>query len=250
MKASLLDLLSKDLARPDSVRSVVAKVTGVVGRTVDLDVQGGAVTGVPYADSYPSPAAGDVVYVVKTGSSWLVLASIGKGYVSGGPNLAPNPGFEFGTLGAEPSQWGGFWGTGGYTGVQVSNTTPHGGDYCARTANVSGATQHVKCSPVLALTSGVQYRFGFWARTSSTAGAPTVQGLLCRNDDVTTTEFFATGLAQQTVVGSTALTTSWKYLEGLYTIPADSKPVGFLSLYVGCGSSGYVYLDDVTFRTV
>lgn len=74
---SLLDRLAADVRRPDALRSVVAVVTAVGDRTVDLSVAGGSVSGIPVATAYAAPVVGDVVLVVKIGSAWLALTGLG-----------------------------------------------------------------------------------------------------------------------------------------------------------------------------
>lgn len=74
---NLLDLLASDAARPDVVRGVVATVTSVGTGVVSISVNGGTVTNVPIAQSYSSPAVGNVVLVLKLGSAWLALTALG-----------------------------------------------------------------------------------------------------------------------------------------------------------------------------
>jgi hypothetical protein len=254
---NLLDRLSADLSRPDALRGVVASISSVNpgGRAVDLTVEGGTVTGIPVADTVASPTAGDVVFVVKMGASWIVLATIGKTAVSGGPNLISNPGFEFGSVGSEPSSWETFWTTGsGWTRPVVATDQKRAGDRSAKGAiTLANSAARIQTLDAIPVTPGVQYRVSAWYRVSSVAPSGGAVSLTAvHSDSPDAAQYFGGGT--QTTVATTqpATANSWTYLEGLWTPPSGST-FARLDVAASCGASAWAttfWVDDVSLRTV
>ncbi len=83
---SLIDSLSNDLYRAQTTRGLVAKVTAVGATTVDVEVGGSTVAGVPVSSSYLGPAVDDVALILKIGSAWVAVTALGgPGEESGVP---------------------------------------------------------------------------------------------------------------------------------------------------------------------
>jgi hypothetical protein len=259
---NLLDRLAADASRADSVRVTTAVVTSVgPGRFVDLDVDGGAIVGIPVADSFPSPANGDVCLVLKTGGSWVVIASLGKTPTVGGPNLLTNDSFEFGAVGSQPSGWTNFWAAGSHTKFLVTGGQKHAGDRSI-VGGLSGASAVIReqVADPFPVAPGVQYRLGLWYRISAAAPADARVGITVLTAETgPAAQYFST---DPTFLSSSALSTApaagsvgaWAYAEVLWTAPSSVSGLLFarpdFSFSTGATSwTGSVWIDDVSFRT-
>ena len=250
--SGLLERIAADTSRSDAMRGAVGLVVGVSPGRVDVSLSGATVPQIPVADAYGSPAIGDVVFVAKIGDAWLALTTIGKG-ATGGPNLVANPGFENGVLGDLPSQWSAFWYTGATrAGVFSDATSPHYGERVARIPLLPDRTQSAAQSQAFPITPGVQYRLGFWVRTSRAALSG--EQVRCDVHQAPTADGAAPFGTGDVPVGlsTTTPTTGWKYVESLHTPPAGVA-FGRLNLTVDTvagTTAGNAFLDDVAVHTV
>lgn len=250
----LLDDIAALAKDPALLRGAVATVitTGSLG--VDLDIGGTTVPDVPCAATYSSRNAGDVVFVVKIGTGWLVLAKFGAPS-TGGPNLLPNPNMESGTLGSLPDQWTTFWKSGAAGNGVLQTSVVHGGSRAVSiTVTASGSASAWSLQPTspVPVASGTQYRVGYWVKSSralasgetwgaSMLSAPTPEGA----------DYFGTGLSTDLLI-TTKPTTTWAYHEALWT-PGTGEDFTRLTLRLDATSTASaltVYVDDLTLRTV
>lgn len=242
----------------DSLAATVATVlaVGPAGRTVDLDVAGGFVPSVPCSASYPSPSEGDVVLVVKLGSSWHVGYSLGAPAAATALNVLGNPGFELDPLGVNntPASWYANWVVGSPpSGSVVADS--HAGDRAWRCGIAPGADRYIVTLSAVPVAPGSAVRFGVWAKATVTSGAglTTGQSMVLEvwpaadQDGCTPSSPFKVRLA--TVQPSA----TWRYFEVPFTQPSGAqwlKPVvGVVGGSSTASNGAAVTIDDLTLRS-
>lgn len=244
----LLDELAAQATRPDNVRALTATIAVLAQGRADLDIGDGRVPGVPIADCYPDPQVGDVALVVKIGSTWLVLTSLGKG--AGKPNLIrTSPGFEAGgdalahfPIGWEEGDWSGD--PDPSPSIQALTGDAHSGEYGLQIKNASGAsgTQDliVQRTDLIPVDPGETYEFGFWARATTLSGGPSC--------GFTVLEYVGGSLTgSQLFGGFPDLSKTWDYYSATYTpTVGTTQAIPVVSIRPP-SSSGYAVLDDVYF---
>ena len=234
--------------------------TGVVQAVSDADgldvlIGGGLVTGLQFLDSYSAPGIGDVVAVLPMPGRMFVLGKYGTSGGNLGPNLLPNPGFEFGSVGNPPSGWNSFWST------TVNDTRVDWVDDEAL-AHSSGASvqftpgvlsdtqvQQLLPTDAIPVVPGIVYRAGVWWRGTSTDPNTSVILRIYTAPEAVDAAPGGVGAAVLDVATS-SVTSGWAEMTGLRTVPADHYYMRvFLRVVANAGhTTTYVYADDVSLR--
>lgn len=243
-----LSRLQRELAAAGDipVATVVAVSTGVEALTIQY--RGSVVPGVMFLDSYSDPQPGDRVVVQSYNGTLFVLGSLGAAQAAYGPNLAPNPGFELGTLGQPPASWTDFWGADAFQddGQYLSGSRSGRLDPSGLTG--ASVTRLSMTAPV-EVDPGTTYRVSAWFKAAAlnpllqyqiqVLSAPTPDG----------SDYFGPDNVTQTVSFS-ALTTEWTEVVGTRLIPAGHMfarvSVDLVSSATPGGTQAWV--DEVSFR--
>lgn len=248
MQHPFLTRLASDLRAAGGIpiATVVAVSAGLEPLTILY--RGALIPGVMKGDSYDNPQPGDRVVVESWDGVLFVHDSIGASAAPYGPELLPNPGFEIGIVGDQPSSWNDFWGE----QVELDDTVHLSGSSSARleTATLSGADQ-VRCSTTDAIEvdAGVTYRVGAWFMANSLNALLKNQVLIITAPEPENASPFGVGSSSFEVAFS-ALTLDWKEVAGTRTIPAGHSYARVFLSAVSTATPGstLVWVDEATMR--
>ena len=239
----------------DGIAKTSIGVITAVSDAEGLDVAyqgGGLVTGLEALESYTSPAVGDVVEVASLNGRMWVRGALGRSGTNLGPNLLPNPGFEFGVVGEPPSLWNAFWGAGGGGSLWLNDESKAHSSGAAVEMEIStlltGEIRRIQNVDAVVVDPGVTYRMGCWFR-GTTADANTVVGLnVVTGATPEEAQFFGGGTSAD--IASLPVPATWTEVSGTRLIPAGHY---YLRAHpTVTANAGHtvtrVYVDDVSLR--
>lgn len=241
-----------DLIRRLKSRDNEGLRTGVVtavstAEGLDVLIGGGLVTGLQFLASYTAPGVGDVVAVLPMPGRMLVLGKYGTSGGNLGPNLLPNPGFEFG--GSLPSSWI----TAFPKVIRVEDeATSHASSASVQfefAGDPVATARNIAMGDAIAVGPGVTYRIGawFWSPVADPnvsvririATGPTPDDAVAFDPE-----------GSYVVVASDTARSTWTEVAGVRTIPVDHFYARiFLAFSVDATpSTTAVHVDDVSMR--
>lgn len=177
---------------------------------------GGGITGI-----------GAVVTVLPVGDTYEIIATrtgtTGGGGLILGPELLPNNGFEYGSVGAEPDHWSSFWTNG--PAVTTWDTTAGqalsgtGRALVTLTPTTDPVDTRVGSEPVV-VDPGTIYLAAAWVKATSSGSSLVTKLDLYTAPNAIDTQPFGTGLVVQTAVTVSAPGAAYQYASGPVTVPA------------------------------
>lgn len=228
----------------------IGQVTAVSSGVEPLTIyyRGAIVPGVMKADSYENPQPGDRVVVESWDGVLFVSCSIGATAAPYGPELLPNSGFEFGTVGAAPSGWTDVWGG----PVVIDDTQRLSGSSSAKynAATMTGVVaRRLSMIEAVEVDEGVTYRLGAWWLASAVNPLLTCRIRLFTAPTPEGAQPFGAGATEATVAFDNADTT-WTEITGPRTIPAGHA---YARVFLDVAStatpgSTLIWVDEVTMR--
>jgi hypothetical protein len=194
------------------------------------------------------------------GSMLVVVGAFTSGTGGGttyGPELLPNPSFEFGTLGAMPTSWNQFWSNpqpAAQSFAAWSNTpgVPHSGNGVCQVGITDAGdvvSHNVGLSDAIRVDPAAALRVGAWAKASATGLGVTVKAFVMTAPTADGAQPFGTGGIAADIAAVTDPGSAWQELAGPFIVPAGHN---YLRLYLNTatpsGVAVNVWWDDASVK--
>ncbi len=182
--------------------------------------------------------------------------TIGAGSVEYGPELVPNPSFEFGAPGLLPTGWSRFWATPPTAQAlgewDDTGGVPHSGSAACKVAvvDLGAAVNHnVSTYNAYRVDEGITYRPGAWVKASVTGATVTVN--IFTAPTAAGAEPFGAGVTLTPIGTVTNPGGAWQEIAAPFTVPAGHQWARlFLNTVTASGVVTTVWWDDATTKQI